>query len=91
MWADSLVRDHGDTVKPMAPVSEAAPPPAPGTIVGLDLGGTVVCAEVVEDRGDLGVGGRRIVRVAVRGDDGEVRVFEVPAEELLPPPESPSS
>ena len=70
----------------MASASETEAP-VPGTIVGLDLGGTVVRAEVVEDRGDLGVGGRRMVRIAVRGDDGELRVFEVPAEELLPPPE----
>ncbi len=70
----------------MASASETEAP-APGTIVGLDLGGTVVRAKVVEDRGDLGVGGRRIVHVAECGDDGERRVFEVPAEELLPTPE----
>ena len=62
-----------------------AVPPA-GTVVGVSLGGSIVEATVVEDRGELGVGGRRIVSVAVRVADGDVRVFEVPVEELLPAP-----
>jgi hypothetical protein len=72
------------TTAGQAKQTDAVPPP--GTVVGVNWGGSVVEATIVEDRGDLGVGGRRIVSVAVRDDDGDVRIFELPAEELLPAP-----
>lgn len=43
-------------------------------------------AEVVEDRGYIGYGGSRIVRVRTLEELEEVRrSFEVPADELTPP------
>jgi hypothetical protein len=42
-----------------------------------------VPAVVIEDRGAIGVGGRRLLRVRVEVDDlGNVREFDYPAEEL---------
>lgn len=52
--------------------------------MGVNLGVRIVRGKIVEDRGEIGAGGRRLVRVEVpiSGTD-EVRVFEVPAEELV--------
>src|SRR3954471_1146739 len=61
-----------------------------GTRVRFIFGAGEVEAEVVEDRGSLGAGGRQIVRVRLLGDwgasddGGEDTSFEMPAEELSP-------
>jgi hypothetical protein len=59
-------------------------PIEPGTPVGVNLGVRIIRGRIVEDRGEIGVNGRRLVRVEIpiSGTD-EVRVFEVPAEELV--------
>jgi hypothetical protein len=55
--------------------------------VGVNLGVRVVRGRIVEDRGDIGVGGRRLVRVEIPiSHTSEVSSFEVPAEELLEAP-----
>jgi hypothetical protein len=61
-------------------------PIEPGTAVGVNFGFRVARATIVEDRGEIGVGGRRLVRVKmpVSGTD-EFEVFEVPVEELVTP------
>ena len=56
-----------------------------GDRVGVLMGVNRVPAVVIEDRGAIGVGGRRFVRVRVEMDDlGNVREFDYPAEELTP-------
>jgi hypothetical protein len=59
--------------------------PEIGSRVGVHLGGRIVGAVIIEDRGDFR--GHRIMRVRV--DDWpyeETPVFEVPADELYAPP-----
>ncbi|MHB8878631.1 MAG: hypothetical protein ACYC8T_33445 [Myxococcaceae bacterium] len=58
-----------------------------GEQVGVLLGGRVLRAVVIEDRGDLGPGGSHLFRVEVRPKKDADRVgeqFEVPAEALVP-------
>jgi hypothetical protein len=55
-----------------------------GDRVRMDWGGHEIEGTVVEDRGNLGVGGRRILRVHFRFDDYDEDTFEVPAEDLRP-------
>lgn len=50
------------------------------------LGAHVVTGTVVEDLGNIGVGGRQLVRVQVSLDAAEPHVFDVPAELLIPAP-----
>ena len=50
----------------------------------LDRGSHEIEGTVVEDRGDLGVGGRRILRVHFKFDEYDERSFEVPAADLRP-------
>lgn len=46
------------------------------------VGGNRLRAEVIEDRGDLGVGGERLIRVAwIPSDVDEPVEFEMPASE----------
>lgn len=60
-----------------------------GDVVGVLLGGLIVRAIIVEDRGKLGPGDSRIVRVETEGSQdgsGDVRVtaqFEVPETALV--------
>jgi hypothetical protein len=62
-------------------------PIAVGEPVGVNLGVQVVRGRIVEDRGDVGARGRRLVRVEVPiGGTTEVRSFEVPVDELLEAP-----
>lgn len=57
----------------------------PGDQVSFSVGRSVFLAHVIEDRGNLGIGGRQIVRIEVLPDaDEEPRRFEMPAEELQP-------
>ncbi len=59
-----------------------------GDRVGVPVGGRVLAAEVIEDRGDLGAHGQQVVRLAV--DDpmipGEHFEIEVPVDWLKPTP-----
>lgn len=58
-----------------------------GKRVGVRLGGRVLAAVVIEDRGDLGPGGARLVRVEVKPKKGDVgrapEQFEVPVGALV--------
>lgn len=56
-----------------------------GMLVWVAVGPQLYQAEVVEDRGNVGVGGRRIVRVRMGSPDDGVSEFEVPAEALVVP------
>jgi hypothetical protein len=61
--------------------------PKVGSIVGVRMGAEVSRARVIEDRGNLGVGGRRLVRVEMDPEfGGEPVRFELPAEWLLDAP-----
>jgi hypothetical protein len=54
-----------------------------GDRVKLMFGGHEVTGVVIEDRGLLGVGGRRLLRVRLETEDGEEPVdFEVRAEDV---------
>lgn len=55
-----------------------------GDRVTIDWGGVWIEGVVVEDRGNLGVGGRRILRVRFRFDEDIEDTFELPAEDLHP-------
>ncbi len=58
-----------------------------GSIVGVrTAGGEVIPARVIEDRGNLGVNGRRIVRLEVDVTYSDPVRFERPVEWLLPAP-----
>jgi hypothetical protein len=61
--------------------------PKVGSIVGVRMGAKIVPARVIEDRGNLGVGGRRILRLEIESEfGGEPWRFERPAEWLLDAP-----
>jgi hypothetical protein len=61
--------------------------PKVGSIVGVrTAGGEVIPARVIEDRGNLGVNGRRIVRLEVDVTYSDPVRFERPVEWLLPAP-----
>ncbi len=58
-----------------------------GSNVAFSFGGRRVVAKVVEDRGLLGVGGRRLLRVQVEGSGGaDPIVLEIPAEQVSAAP-----
>jgi hypothetical protein len=58
--------------------------PRVGDRVWLRLGARRVRAEVIEDRGLIGVAGRRLLRIRQSGSgDDPPRVYEVPAEETV--------
>jgi len=61
--------------------------PKVGSIVGVrTAGGKVIRARVIEDRGNLGDNGRRIVRLEVDVTYSDPVRFERPVELLLPAP-----
>lgn len=63
--------------------------PKVGSIVGVRMGSQVKRARVIEDRGNIGARGRRIVRVELEPDpsfDEEPISFERPVEWLLDAP-----
>lgn len=61
--------------------------PKVGSIVGVrTAGGEVIPARVIEDRGNLGVNGRRIVRLEVDVTYSDPVRFERPVEWLLAAP-----
>jgi len=54
-----------------------------GAIVIVRLGSTRLRARIIEDRGPIGVGGRRLFRVQpLSGSDDAGQSFEVPADQL---------
>lgn len=56
-----------------------------GDKVRFEYGTIEIVADVVRDLGPIGMNGRQLVIVAVRPDEdegGEVREFDMPAEEL---------
>lgn len=54
-----------------------------GDRVAVQFATRVIQAEVIEDLGEIGVGGRQLVRVrALEPTDGEYEEFELAAEEL---------
>jgi hypothetical protein len=58
--------------------------PRVGDRVWLRMGTRRVSAEVIEDRGPIGVAGRRLLRIRQAGSgDDPPRVYEVPAEETV--------
>jgi len=57
-----------------------------GSTVGVKFGETVLPATVVEDRGTLGPGGQRLVRVSVNATPSATTTFEVLFDTLLPAP-----
>lgn len=63
-----------------------------GTRVLVHWPTTTTEAEVIEDRGYLGIGGRQIVRIRATQETDLPKDFEVPAEELevlsLPAPKT---
>jgi hypothetical protein len=66
------------------PLKDDASTPALGTKVRVHLGSHVFEAEVVEDRGDIGAGGRRLLRVAVKVDTTVIEEYELPADQVEP-------
>lgn len=46
------------------------------------VGAREIVADVVEDRGNIGVNGRHVVALQFPGADGEVEKLDWPAEEL---------
>ena len=48
-----------------------------GEHVRVSVGGRVVDADVIEDRGDLGASGQQVVRVAVKDDFNPADAFQV--------------
>jgi hypothetical protein len=87
-----LAARRGDTVdKVMTPQTASRKQrraiPKVGSIVGVRRGDEIVAARVIEDRGNLGVGGRRILRLEIEPEfGGEPFRFERPAEWLLDAP-----
>lgn len=70
---------------------QRAAAPEVGSIVGIRMGGKVKPARVIEDRGNIGAGGRRLVRIELPPDPefgGEPVRFERPVERLLDAPRS---
>ena len=63
-----------------------------GSIVGLWNGSQVQSAEVIEDRGNVGMGGRHIFRVRVASSGAEGLEFDAPLDALVDPtpPEKPT-
>ena len=56
-----------------------------GSFVGLWNGSQIQPAEVIEDRGNVGMGGRRIFRVRVASAGADGLEFEAPLDALVDP------
>jgi hypothetical protein len=56
-------------------------PASVGDRVTFRVGAVRLRGKVIEDRGSIGVSGRRLLRIRV-SKEGEERVFELPAEEV---------
>ncbi len=56
-----------------------------GDSVKVRFGTGLSAARIIEDRGPIGINGRRLVRVQIVGSEPDVDLaFEVPVEELVP-------
>ncbi|WP_217915426.1 hypothetical protein [Miltoncostaea marina] len=67
----------------------ARPPLRVGDVVGVPIGDGVVAATVIEDRGPLGPGGERVVRLALGAGAGPMAPgyrLELPVGRLVDPP-----
>lgn len=64
---------------------------AVGKLVGLWNGRQAQPAEVIEDRGNVGMGGRRIFRVRVASSGTDGLEFDAPLEALVEPAPTKSS
>ena len=53
-----------------------------GRNVVVKFGGRKRVARIVEDRGTIGRGGRRLLRVTFAGDDAVEQSFEIPAADV---------
>jgi hypothetical protein len=73
-----MMADDGQTPEPFTGPIEV------GSRVGVNLGVVIVPGTIVEDRGEIGAAGRRLVRVRVPvTETDEVQTFEVPVDELV--------
>jgi len=82
-----MPRNNKKTEKPDRKHKPKGGVPAVGSRVKLLWGEHPVEAEVIEDRGNLGVGGRRLLRIRLAlnpGDVAEPVEFEMPAEDVVP-------
>lgn len=70
----------------MATVNASAPLFRVGDAVSFVHGVRRVWAQIIEDRGDLGINGRRLYRVRVEREATEPRDFEMPEDDLSPAP-----
>jgi hypothetical protein len=68
----------------MSTAQKAAPRLKIGDWVSFPYGTRRVWAQVIEDRGPLGVNGRRIYRIRLGEESGESIAFEVPEDDLAP-------
>lgn len=60
--------------------------PVVGDLVSFRVGQRQLRGRVIEDRGPIGVGGRRLLRIRV-GREGEAREYELPAVEVVLAPQ----
>jgi hypothetical protein len=75
-------RPRGDTMKAMTK-RRATAEFRVGDRVRFSFGGRPTVGTIIEDRGPLGVGGRRIIRVRVDiADTEETLEFEIPASDV---------
>ncbi len=71
------MKEKSATARPKTPVLRV------GDRVWVKLIGQRRVAEIIEDRGPIGVGGRRLMRIGFRNPSGQFEEsFEVPAEYL---------
>jgi hypothetical protein len=54
-----------------------------GTPISVRFGSQLVPGTIIEDRGPLGVGGRRLYRVEVSIVPGETDSFDMPEDDLI--------
>lgn len=62
-----------------------------GDRVRFHIAAIEIVAEVVEDRGNIGVDGRHVVAVRFEGEDGEIQQMDWPAEEMVVLPRDPAT
>ncbi len=78
------MQEHKDD-EPVSAVGEVKV----GSIVGLRFGSEVRRAEVIEDRGALGPGGERMVRLRLRVPPDDETEIDTPVSWLVPWPPAP--
>jgi hypothetical protein len=79
-WVTEMAVDHGEDRPEVTEI---------GAIVGLRFANEVRPAEIVEDRGDLGPGGDRVVRLRIRLPPDDETEIEVPVSWLVRWPTTP--